>query len=168
MTSSTGASGLTRSGSPPKRTMALRIAARSTTHGTPVKSCRMTRGGGGDLVRGCGGRIPLEQRLDIGAGYADPVLEAQQVLEEDLQRVGQTGEFLLREGGEAPDLVGAVARGECRARPETVRHAYLRREPLIISGSPLRRCPMVQAAAECSMTGVTFSITAPPRQRSES
>ncbi len=40
-----GASGLTFSGSPPSCTMASRMAARSTTQGTPVKSCRMTRAG---------------------------------------------------------------------------------------------------------------------------
>src|SRR5579872_212516 len=45
MTSSAGASGLSRSASPPRRTIASRIAARSTTHGTPVKSWRMTRAG---------------------------------------------------------------------------------------------------------------------------
>ena len=45
MTSSAGKSGLTRVGSPPMRLMASRMAARSTTAGTPVKSCRITRAG---------------------------------------------------------------------------------------------------------------------------
>ena len=45
MTSSAGFSGFTRSALPPRRTIASRIAARSTTHGTPVKSWRMTRAG---------------------------------------------------------------------------------------------------------------------------
>ena len=45
MTSSTGCSGLMRSGLPPSATIASRIAARSTTHGTPVKSCSSTRAG---------------------------------------------------------------------------------------------------------------------------
>src|SRR5579863_624316 len=40
MTRSTGICGLTREGSPPRAATASRIAARSTTHGTPVKSCR--------------------------------------------------------------------------------------------------------------------------------
>ena len=31
--------------SPPRRTMASRMAARSTMHGTPVKSCMITRAG---------------------------------------------------------------------------------------------------------------------------
>ena len=45
MTSSAGASGLISSGSPPSRVIASRIAARSTTTGTPVKSCMITRAG---------------------------------------------------------------------------------------------------------------------------
>jgi 3-hydroxyisobutyrate dehydrogenase-like beta-hydroxyacid dehydrogenase len=45
MTSSAGASGLTFSGLPPRRAMASRMAARSTTQGTPVKSCMITRAG---------------------------------------------------------------------------------------------------------------------------
>ena len=45
MTSSTGCSGLTFFGSPPSLTMPSRIAARSTTAGTPVKSCNSTRAG---------------------------------------------------------------------------------------------------------------------------
>ena len=45
ITRSTGTSGLIACGSPPARFIALRIAARSTTHGTPVKSCRITRAG---------------------------------------------------------------------------------------------------------------------------
>ncbi len=45
MTSSAGASGLIRVGSPPRSAIASRIVARSTTHGTPVKSCMMTRPG---------------------------------------------------------------------------------------------------------------------------
>ena len=43
MTSSTGCSGLISDGSPPRVFMASRMAARSTTQGTPVKSCRRTR-----------------------------------------------------------------------------------------------------------------------------
>ncbi len=45
MTSSTGHSGFTLEALPPSVLMASRIAARSTTQGTPVKSCRMTRAG---------------------------------------------------------------------------------------------------------------------------
>ena len=45
MTSSAGTSGLISAGSPPIAAIASRIAARSTTAGTPVKSCMTTRAG---------------------------------------------------------------------------------------------------------------------------
>ena len=45
MTSSAGTSGLILLGSPPRSAMASRMAARSTTAGTPVKSCMTTRAG---------------------------------------------------------------------------------------------------------------------------
>ena len=45
MTSSAGESGLIAAALPPSRTTASRIAARSTTAGTPVKSCSTTRAG---------------------------------------------------------------------------------------------------------------------------
>ncbi len=45
MTRSTSTSGLIFSGSPPISAIASRIAARSTTAGTPVKSCISTRAG---------------------------------------------------------------------------------------------------------------------------
>ena len=45
ITSSAGTSGLIFAGSPPRSAIASRIAARSTTAGTPVKSCMTTRAG---------------------------------------------------------------------------------------------------------------------------
>src|SRR3990170_3829672 len=45
MTRSTGTCGLIFLGSPPSNFMASRMAARSTTAGTPVKSCISTRAG---------------------------------------------------------------------------------------------------------------------------
>ncbi len=45
MTRSTGDSGLIFCGSPPSSIIAERIAARSTTAGTPVRSCINTRAG---------------------------------------------------------------------------------------------------------------------------
>ena len=45
MTSSAGASGLIFAGSPPRSLTASRMVARSTTQGTPVKSCMITRAG---------------------------------------------------------------------------------------------------------------------------
>ena len=43
-----------RRGSPPSRFMALRMAARSTTAGTPVKSCKTTRAGLNGISTGAG------------------------------------------------------------------------------------------------------------------
>ena len=43
MTNSAGCSGLIKVGSPERCFMASRMAARSTTAGTPVKSCSRTR-----------------------------------------------------------------------------------------------------------------------------
>ena len=45
MTSSAGASGLILVASPPRSAIASRMVARSTMHGTPVKSCMITRAG---------------------------------------------------------------------------------------------------------------------------
>ena len=45
MTNSVGMSGLIRALSPPSCVMASRMATRSTTQGTPVKSCINTRAG---------------------------------------------------------------------------------------------------------------------------
>ena len=90
MTSSTGCSGLIFFGSPPIALIASRIAARSTTAGTPVKSCSSTRPGG---TRSRGSARPwgpsrperaMSSRVD-----GDAVLVAQQVLEQDLQRERQ-------------------------------------------------------------------------------
>src|ERR1044071_8744271 len=81
MTSSAGMSGLILVGSPPRACMASRIAARSTTAGTPVRSCRMTRAGvnwisvSGSLAGG-----------DVGA-----ILVAEQVLQQDLQAEREVG-----------------------------------------------------------------------------
>ena len=92
----------------------------------------------GDLVRrGCL-RVPVEQRLDVGARDVDAVLEAQQILEQDLQRVGEARELVLRQCRQAPDLVSTVPCGQCRARLEAVGHACLRCEPFIISEGPAR------------------------------
>ena len=49
MTSSAGISGLIREGSPPRSAIAFRIAARSTTAGTPVRSCISTRDGENEI-----------------------------------------------------------------------------------------------------------------------
>ncbi len=63
MTSSAGASGLILVGSPPSSATASRIVARSTTHGTPVKSCMITRAGVNWIsVSGAGVGVPVAER----------------------------------------------------------------------------------------------------------
>ena len=67
MTRSTGASGLIFFGSPPSRFIASRIAARSTTAGTPVKSCINTRAGMKAISFSCFAfGSQLAKRFDIG------------------------------------------------------------------------------------------------------
>ena len=67
----------------------------------------------GDLVGGRRSRVPREQRFDVRSRHIDAVLESQQVLEQDLQRVGQARHLLPRHSGQTPDLVGAIAYVEC-------------------------------------------------------
>ena len=112
MTSSTGWSGLILRGSPPMRFIASRIAARSTTQGTPVKSWRSTRLGVkaiswlGSAVAFHFARASMSPRVD-----GDAVLGAEEVLEEDLQREGQ----LRRLGVLLVDRVEPVDRVRIRA-----------------------------------------------------
>ena len=80
------------------------------------------RGREGDLVGGCRLRIPVEQGVDVLARDVDAILEAQQVLEQDLERVGKARDLLRRQGCEAPDgvvLATCVKRGTSL---ETVGH----------------------------------------------
>jgi hypothetical protein len=61
-----GTSGLILAGSPPMSAIASRIAARSTTAGTPVKSCMTTRAGVKAIsADGLGLRVPARERLDV-------------------------------------------------------------------------------------------------------
>ena len=80
--------------------MPSRIAARSTTAGTPVKSCSSTRAGANEisLLRRALD-VPARERLDVGRLDEAAVLVAQQVLEQDLQRKRQAGD--LRKPGVA-------------------------------------------------------------------
>ena len=74
MTSSAGDSGLMESAEPPSLTTASRIAARSTTAGTPVKSCRMTRLGVKEIsVLGVGLWVPVSQRDDVVTRYVTAI-----------------------------------------------------------------------------------------------
>ena len=111
-------------GSPPSPTMASRMAARSTTAGTPVKSCISTPlGGEGDLpgvvagvgAVGLGVASPCRHRRHVGRRHPQPVLVAQEVLEQHLDAVGQAGHVVAggqRLGAEAEDLERPVTHRE--------------------------------------------------------
>ncbi len=90
MTSSAGASGLTLVASPPSSRTASRMVARSTTQGTPVKSCISTRAGVNWIsTLGSAVGVPAGQGPDVLGGDVRAVLGAQQVLQQDLQAVRQ-------------------------------------------------------------------------------
>ena len=103
MTSSTGTSGLTWAASPPRLAIASRMAARSTTAGHAGEVLHEhALGGEGDLVGGVaralavalGVGAPGRHRHDVVGGHVRAVLVAQQVLQEDLDRVGQPGDVV--------------------------------------------------------------------------
>ena len=68
------------------------------------------RGRERDLLRRLGAVVPGGERLDVGGADADPVLVAEQVLEQDLQGERQAGDVELRlQRVEPVDLERAVA-----------------------------------------------------------
>ena len=81
------------------------------------------RGREGNLLLGAGTDVPAGERLDV-LGIDEPrVLAAQQVLEQDLQRVRQPGhvrEAGLLERRQAEDVEGVAPDGERGARVERV------------------------------------------------
>ncbi len=84
-----------------------------------------------DLVAGRRLRVPLEQGLDVLARDGDAVFEAQQVLEKDLERIGQAIDVVAFDRGQAADLVGLAAHRQRLAGLETVSHesSGMRTEP---------------------------------------
>ena len=62
-----------------------------------------------DLMVRCGLSVPIEQRVDVATRHIHAVLEAQQILEQDLQRVGQSCHLGLRQCAEIPVLVDLSA-----------------------------------------------------------
>ena len=63
----------------------------------------------GDLDARLGGGVPAGDRLDVGGADRDAVLEPQDVLQQDLDRVGQAGDVeALLQRVEPEDLVGAA------------------------------------------------------------
>ena len=103
--------------------MASRIAARSTTAGTPVKSCISTRAGMKAISSS--GTFAGSQRASFSTSAAvtvAAVFAPQQVLEQDLEGVGQAGDRQAAplQGVEAEDLEAPAGRGEGGAAAEAV------------------------------------------------
>ena len=95
--------------------MASRIAARSTTAGTPVKSWRMTRDGmnGSSMsVAAALPRPPAGERLDVLRPDDPAARVAQGVLEQDLDRHRDPSEV----DSERPERVEPVQVGSSRAK----------------------------------------------------
>ena len=115
-----------RAGSPPRSRTASRIAARSTTTGTPVKSWSRTRDGRKVIsLLGSSVADPARDGLDRVARHRLAVLVAQQVLEQDPERVGEAGDVVgVLECPQAHDLVLAAADAERRPRAEAVRAGH--------------------------------------------
>src|SRR5205814_6757732 len=76
-----------------------------------------------DLVVGRLLRVPARQSLDFRRCYRAPILTAQQVFEQDAERVRQAsdGEAAPLERFQAEDLEGAAGGLETRAMPYSVR-----------------------------------------------
>ena len=71
ITSSAGMSGLIIAGSPPRSAIAFRIAARSTTAGTPVRSCSSTRDGANEISSD--GSAFASQRATASTSLSSPL-----------------------------------------------------------------------------------------------
>ena len=100
--------------------------------GTPVKSCMRTRAGRKAISRSSPPvRLPAGgQVLDVGGGDRHAVLEAEEVLEEDLQRVGEAADAeRVLQGGQPEDVVPAVADGDGGQAIEGVHPCSLPRRP---------------------------------------
>jgi len=74
-----------------------------------------------DLGVRLGRRVPGGQRADVAGGDVRAVLSAQQVLQQDLERVGQSSR--ARDRVEPEDLVGRVADAQLRASAKAVGRA---------------------------------------------
>ena len=102
------------------------MVARSTTQGTPVKSCISTRAGVNWIsTLGSAVGVPAAERPDVVGGDVRAVLGAQQVLQQDLQAVRQAVVPVDRVDPE--DLVARVADAQLALGTEGVeaRHVAL-------------------------------------------
>ena len=126
----------------------LRVAAEGVhrvPHGGEVDDCGHARevleehaaGREGDLLRGLRGRHPAGDGLDVSGRDADAVLHAQNVFQEDAQRVRQAQDVVARlERLEAEDLATRTSDAERRAGAEAVRMRHVSIQPDLSSGRP--------------------------------
>ena len=138
MTSSAGTSGLIRAGRRPSATIASRIAARSTTAGTPVKSCISTRAGVNAISLLGSAAASQSASAAMSAALTEPLpSRAQQVLEQDLQRERQSRDVeALLKRIQPEDLEAPAPDLQLGARIEAVRTHRVR------LSQPARRRPV--------------------------
>ena len=86
-------------------------------------------GGESDLAVRLRGRLPVRERFDVGRANGEPVLGAEEVLEEDLERVREPFDprELLRDRAQSVDGVLLPADGERPLRTEAIGHCVLLR-----------------------------------------
>ena len=78
----------------------------------------------GDLARRCGRRVPPAEEIDLLGGDDSAVLAAKEILEQDLERIGEARKVVaaLLERGQAGDLEALPADREGTVTGETVLH----------------------------------------------
>ena len=132
------------------------------------------RGPVGDLLRRARARVPRRQRLDVGLRHRPAVLEPQQVLEQDLQRVRQRPEVVrLAERREPEVRVFPIAGAERVARGEAVRmrvrHGFDSVRRTAVAPLPpavpylLTAVPFCRTVSMCDATTCGPPSSAPPR-----
>ena len=143
MTRSTGTSGLIFSASPPSACMALRMAARSTTAGTPVKSCISTRAGRN--ATSCSSLrffSHFGHRKDVFLFHRAAVFVAQQIFQQHLHRERQTRnplQAVLLSRGQAVINVGLAADLEGLLAFEAVERGHVRKSRYLAAPIPEAR-----------------------------
>ena len=133
MTSSAGFSGLILFGSPPSSVIASRMVARSTTAGTPVKSCMMTRAGV-NWISTLGWAFasqPTRARTSSAVTLA-PSSVRSRFSSRIFRLYGQPGDLAGR--ADPVDLVGGAADLEGSLGAEAVNGAGHTDHPLVLSG----------------------------------
>ena len=76
----------------------------------------------GDFMAGGGPRVPVEQRLDVRARHAHAVFKAQQIFQENLERVGKSIDLGLIERRQGKDVVILAADPQLATGLETIAH----------------------------------------------